>query len=79
MKKFQDWYEGMTVGQRRFVWFVSVLICLIFIASAEGGLDVRGYLSHESFSVYIRSFPILGVIGCIPLAVLIYLKLGNRK
>jgi len=47
--KLQTWYNDITVGQRTFLWILSVLL-----------------------------IPLFG-IGFVPLALLIYLKLGMRQ
>ena len=46
--KLQSWYNGVTVGQRKFLWIISFLLV-----------------------------PVWG-IGLVPLAILIYLKLGMK-
>lgn len=77
MKALQNWYDEMGKGQRIFVWAVSIGLTL-------GGFGVmeasKIYIWGDSrITIYLDFLKIFAVLFFIPLAICIYLKLGDNK
>jgi len=82
VSKLQNWYDGMTKGQRIFLWIVSLALSLYGFYIMAEGVSFSVDTWHGEFPSYRVYWGILGILGLplfTPLVLLIYLKLENTR